>query len=91
MGPYGKNSLINGIVSGYTASLYGNSNLIVKDIVMNDARNNSDYYCVRARGTHILNESYLTVLYVAGKYACTDGYKDFICMHVQYNYHSTCA
>ena len=62
------NSLVNGIASGYSATLYGN-NLIVKDIVMNDARNESCYYCVRARGTHILNESDPTFLYVAGKYA----------------------
>ena len=70
MGPYGINSLVNGIVSGYSATLCGN-NIIVKDIVMNDARNDSYYYCVRARGTHILNESDPTFLYVAGKYACS--------------------
>ena len=84
------NSLVNGIASGYSATLYGN-NLIVKDIVMNDARNESCYYCVRARGTLILNESNPTFLYVAGKYAYTNLYEDFICMHVQYNYHSTYA
>ena len=62
------NSLTNGIVSGYSATLYG-TNLIVKDIVMNDARNESCHYCVKARGTLILNESDPTFLYVAGKYA----------------------
>ena len=66
-GPYGLNSLYHGIASGHSATLYA-SNLIVKDIVMNDPRNNSYYYCVRVRGTSILNESDPTFLYVAGKY-----------------------
>ena len=52
--------LFNGTVTGYNSS--GN-NIIIKDIVMNDPRNNTLYRCV-------INDAYgdLIFLHVAGEY-----------------------
>ena len=46
------------------------NNLIVKNIMINDDRNNSNFSCVIVSYTtdKILNESEPTFLYVAGKY-----------------------
>ena len=82
MGPYGINSLHNGILVGYTATL-GSNNIVVKNIIMNDIRNDSLYTCVivsiyKSRRT-ILKEGSTTLLYVAGKYVAIN-LKYFICM-----------
>ena len=65
---YGVQSLINGILDGYSADV-NNNNLIVQNIVMNDVRNDTEYQCVIViSGTRtILNSSDPTFLYVAGK------------------------
>ena len=67
--PLGVQSIINGILPGYSADV-NNNNLIVQNIVMNDRRNDTEYQCViiRLDTRAILNESDLTFLYVAGKY-----------------------
>ena len=67
MGPFGVNSLLNGIQDGY--SVNGN-NLIVENITMNDDRNNTEYRCVIIiQGTETRErESDPTILYVAGEY-----------------------
>ena len=73
MGPYRINALRNGILAGYSVPL-GSNNLIVENIMMNDARNDSDYRCVivPAQGVitvaDIIDESDPTILYVAGEY-----------------------
>ena len=43
--PYRRNALRNGILAGHTTTL-GSNNLIVENIMMNDARNGSEYMCV---------------------------------------------
>ena len=65
--PYTLSGLRNGIVTGYSSN--GN-NLIVENIMMNDDRNNTWYFCVIiTQGTStILRESDLTILYIAGEY-----------------------
>ena len=73
MGPYRRNAIRGGILTGYSTTLY-NSNLIVENIMMNDDRNGSEYSCViiPAQGmvtlTDIIHESNATILYVAGEY-----------------------
>ena len=77
-GPYRINSIRNGILTGYTATV-NNSNLIVENIMMNDVRNGSEYRCVvimlpRHMGAldMITDVSDPTILYVAGEYQnCT--------------------
>ena len=72
-GPYTINSLRNGILTGYNATV-NSSNLIVENIMMNDARNDSEYICVIipaigwVASYDIINESDPTILYVAGEY-----------------------
>ena len=65
--PYTVSGLRNSIVAGYSAN--GN-NLIVKNIMMNDDRNNTEYRCVMITigTTTMLRQSDLTSLYVASKY-----------------------
>ena len=67
MGPYGINSIRNGLVSGYSANV-DNANIIVENIMMNDSRNGTEYRCVlfNNMGTR-LNESYEIISYVAGE------------------------
>jgi len=57
MGPYEINALRNDLVPGYSANV-NNSNIIVKNIMMNDGRNRTEYRCVlfNNMGTR-LNES----------------------------------
>ena len=64
---YGVNSLANGILDGYSADINSN-NLIVKNIVMNDNRNNTEYRCVIIMSDRIVNDSDPIFLYVAGEY-----------------------
>ena len=66
---YGVNSLANGILDGYSADI-SSSNLIVKNIVMNDNRNNTEYKCVIIMSDRIVNDSDPIFLYVAGEYPC---------------------
>ena len=61
-------SLNNGTLPGYSANLH-NSSLIVKNIVMNDTRNGTEYNCVIIMSDVIVNDSDTTfLLYVAGEY-----------------------
>ena len=75
-GPYRISSLRSGILIGHTATLDSN-NLIVENIMMNDARNDSEYQCVivPAQGmvtfADIIDESDPIFLYVTGEYVCT--------------------
>ena len=65
---YGVSSLNGGSLPGYSADIH-NSNLIVKNIVMNDNRNNSEYRCVIRISGEIVNDGNETLLlYVAGEY-----------------------
>ena len=60
--------LRNGLVDGYSAMLFS-ANLIVEDIIMNDARNNSDFTCVVvSQNDTILNRSNPITLHIAGEY-----------------------
>ena len=72
MGPYEVNTLrnksLNGTLVGYSSN--GN-NLIVENITMIDARNESNFSCVINITTALLRQSYPTTLYVAGEYQCS--------------------
>ena len=59
-------SLNNGILPGYSADITS-SNLIVKNIMINDNRNNTEYRCVIIMSDRIVNDSDLIFLYVAGE------------------------
>jgi len=61
-----RNVLLNGQLPEYSANV---DNLIVKNIMMNDSRNGTEYRCVLFdnMGTR-LNESVPIILYVAGEY-----------------------
>ena len=72
------NAMHNGLVPGYTATL-GSNNLIVQNIMMNDDRNDTEYWCAivtvvegegnaPSRTEVIWSSSEPTVLYVAGEY-----------------------
>ena len=72
MGPYGVNSIRNGIAPGYIINL-GSNNLIVENIMMNDDMNGSEYQCVIVATensmnpmTEITKRSNTIILYVAG-------------------------
>ena len=60
-------SLSYGILDGYSADINSN-NLIVKNIMMNDTRNNTEYRCVIIMSDTITGDSDPTFLYVAGEY-----------------------
>ena len=64
---YDVSSLNRGVLPGYSANL-NKSNLIVKNIEMNDNRNNTEYRCVIIMSGEIVNDSDTTFLYVAGEY-----------------------
>ena len=67
-GPYGHNALLNGQLPGHTSN-NNNNNLIVKNITMNDARNNTEYQCAITHGTMPTERrSGLTILYVSGEF-----------------------
>ena len=77
VGPYRRNVIRGGILTGHSATL-DNNNLIVENIMMNDVRNGSEYRCViiPAQGVitvaDIIDESDPTILYVAGEYIGID-------------------
>ena len=58
-------SLSNGILDGYSADI-NSSHLIVKNIVMNDIRNNTECRCAIIMSDTIADDSDPTFLYVAG-------------------------
>ena len=62
--PYRINSLCNGILTGYSATL-GGGNLIVENIMMNDVRNGSEYICVIIPGQNFHCFAPKSVIYVA--------------------------
>ena len=64
---YAVASLANGILNGYSADITS-SNLIVKNIVMNDIRNNTEYRCAIIMSDMTTEDSDSTFLYVAGEY-----------------------
>ena len=66
---YGVAALSGGELDGYSADVIS-SNLMVKNIVMNDDRNNTEYKCVIIMSDMIVNDSDPTFLYVAGEYLC---------------------
>ena len=71
LGPYGVSALHNGILKGYSANITTN-NLIVKNITMNDVRNNTEYRCgLRTQPTSTILQRDPTILYVAGEYHYT--------------------
>ena len=64
----GVNALNSGRVPGYSADIH-NSNLIIRNIVMNDNRNDTEYRCVIEISDVIVNDGNETfLLYVAGEY-----------------------
>ena len=85
IGPYRINALHNGILPGYTAANLNSNNIVVKNIIMNDIRNDSHYICVIVSSQRkILKEGSTTWLYVAGKYVCSYQFKKIL--FIQYNY-----
>ena len=72
MVPYGLSSIRNGIVSGYTNNL-GTTSLIIKSIMMDDDRNDTEYQCViTISNADTMTEQPVergskTILYVAGE------------------------
>ena len=76
-GPYTVSQLFSGTVTGYNSS--GN-NLIIKDIVMNDPRNNTVYRCVIQS-----NNTYgdLIFLRIAGEYIIMHAYVYESCIYVR--------
>ena len=73
VGPYSLTAIRSGVLAGYTGVDSYSNNLVVKNIMMNDDRNGSDYRCVKvpAQDTpsigNIDKESDPTILYVAGE------------------------
>ena len=63
---YTVDSLSNGILDGYSADI-NSSSLIVKNIVMNDNRNNTECRCSIIMSDMITEDSDPTFLYVAGE------------------------
>ena len=68
--PRGISFLVNGGVDGYSAGLL-NNNLIIKNIAMNDIRNDSEHQCViyRADGFYdqVVERGDIIILFVAGE------------------------
>ena len=64
MRPYGLTPLSEGRLAGYSSN---GSNLIVKNVTVNDDRNGSSYNCVITSRIAILRQSNSTTLYVAGE------------------------
>ena len=69
---YNVASLSSGTLDGYSADI-NSSNLIVKNIVMNDDRNNTEHRCSIIMSDMKTEDSDPTFLYVAGEYVpvCT--------------------
>ena len=70
-GPYTVPQLFSGTVTGYNTS--GN-NLIIKDIVMNDHRNNNEYQCIIQ--SVIIGD--LLFLRVAGEFTYVYAYYNYV-------------
>ena len=68
-GPYGINSLYNGLLDGYSAHFYTTS-IIILNIMMNDSRNGTEYQCgiIYIRGLFLEQESDPITLYVTGEF-----------------------
>ena len=72
MGPHGLNSISNGIVPGYTNDL-DTTSLIIKSIMMDDDRNDTEHQCVIAISDtetmtlQPVERGIVTILYVAGE------------------------
>ena len=69
VGPYTVNSLRNGILIGYSAHTHSTS-IIIQNIMMNDRRNGTEYYCVIITNSNVVLQESDTVfqLYVAGEF-----------------------
>ena len=83
--PYGMSALRNGILKGYSANA-GSNNLIVKNVTMNDIRNNTEYRCGLKEGISIIRQSDSTILYIAGEYH----YIQYTCLSCQTKQHTVC-
>ena len=66
-GPYGINSLRNGILDGYSAHADSTS-IIIHNIMMNDSRNGTEYQCETTRNNMIQLSDTVYLLYVAGEF-----------------------
>ena len=70
MRPYQVGAIRGGIVPGYTNNL-GTTNLIIKSIMMDDDRNDTEYQCVIAISDTMtlisVERGNVTILYVAGE------------------------
>ena len=70
--PHGVNSLTSGLVKGYSADIH-NNNLIIKDIMMGDGRNGTEYQCVigienaKTMVLEVVESCNITILHVAGE------------------------
>ena len=75
--PEGVSALANGLVAGYDANIF-NNNLIIRNIIMNDSRNETWYQCVIGTQGDVMDHDStrtlqptewgnITVLYVAGE------------------------
>ena len=71
-GPYGISSIRNGILPRYTNNV-PNDNLIIRSIMMDDDRNDTEYQCVIAipgptpNTLQPIERGNVTILYVAGE------------------------
>ena len=65
---YGVAALNGGILPGYSADDL--NTLMIRNIVMNDHRNDTEHQCVIRHGMTTLNASDPTLLLIAGKYQC---------------------
>ena len=70
MGPYGVNSLHNGLLDGYSAHAHTTS-IIILNIMMNDSRNGTEYRCGLISGSYLEQESDAIIVYVAGEFHFT--------------------
>ena len=69
MGPYKVNSLLNGILTGYSSNILGTS-IIIQNIMMNDRRNGTEYQCliIRINSNVVLHDGEVLRVYVAGEF-----------------------
>ena len=81
---YEVSALHNGTLTGYSSN---GSSLIVKDIMMNDVRNGSNFSCVINITTAIRHS---TILYVAGEYQYTWIYVCSMYIRMVHTYIRTC-
>ena len=75
-------SLSSGILDGYSADITS-SNLIVKNMVMNDIRNNTEYRCAIIMSDMTTEDSNSTFLYVAGE--CVPVSCNLVIMHCMWH------